>query len=170
MQSFWLPISSQHSSTSAWVISIQEQFHNENATWDCPELWRLFFFLFGKTCNRTSRVFQLGDEVKSPNKGLRGKKIFQRSRWPRSVLIYISLPNPTVTSLFLFMFLSLRNSLPPHSLRLFTLPLRWWAPLCQFSFLLHTARAHKFILINSLGDKSCCRQRRRYCSKRSLAS
>lgn len=35
------------------------------------------------------------------------------------------------------------------------LPLWWWAPLCHFSFLLHTEQAHTFILINSQGTKSC---------------
>lgn len=117
---------------------------------------------FGKTYNRTSCVFPRGDEIKSPNKSLRVQKILQRSRGPSSVLIHINSPNPTTTSLFLFMLLSPRNSLSPHSLRLFTLPLQWWAPQSQFSFPLHTAQAHTFILISSLGDKSCCRRWRRY--------
>lgn len=117
---------------------------------------------FGKTYNRTSCVFPRGDEIKSPNESLRVQKILQRSRGPSSVLIHINSPNPTMTSLFLFMLLSPRNSLSPHSLRLFTLPLQWWAPQSQFSFPLHTAQAHTFILISSLGDKSCCRRWRRY--------
>lgn len=97
--------------------------------------------------------------MKSRNKGLRVLKTFQGSRGPSWVLTHANSPNPTVTSLFLFMFLSLRNRLSSHSLRLFTHPLRWWAPLSHFSFVLHTAQAHTFILISSLGDKSCCWRR-----------
>lgn len=152
-----------------WLISIRQRHHCENTplrpsramTSLCVCVCFVFIFLlpFGKTYSRTSCVFQLGDEAKRQSlwiKGLRVQKIFQRARGPRLVLIRINNPNPTVTSLFLFMFLSLRNSFPPCSLRLFTLPLQWWAPLCHFSFMLHTAQAHKFILINSSGDKSCC--------------
>lgn len=103
---------------------------------------------------RWSLVWEYGPE--GPNDVPKGRGIRVSPYPPKQ-------PHSMVTSLFLFMLLSLGNCSSLLIKTLYASSPVMSSLVSLLLFFLHTEQAHTFILINSLGDKFCFWQRRRYC-------